>query len=147
MFTQGQEAPDFSLPDEKGEIHTLHQYQGSWLLLYFYPKDDTPGCTKEACSLRDHALQYEKNDTMVIGISSDSSESHKRFIAKYKLPFLLLSDKDKKVIATYGAVNEAQGTKRISYLIGPDGIIEKTYLQVNPTTHAEEVLADIEKLR
>lgn len=147
MLTQGQEAPDFSLPDEKGEIHTLHQYQGSWLLLYFYPKDDTPGCTKEACSLRDHALQYEKNDTMVIGISSDSSESHKRFIAKYKLPFLLLSDKDKKVIATYGAVNEAQGTKRISYLIGPDGIIEKTYLQVNPTTHAEEVLADIEKLR
>jgi peroxiredoxin Q/BCP len=147
MLTQGQEAPDFALPDEKGEIHTLHQYQGNWLLLYFYPKDDTPGCTKEACSLRDHALQYEKNDTIVIGISSDSGESHKRFIAKYKLPFLLLSDKGKKVITAYGAANENGGTKRISYLIGPDGIIEKTYSQVNPTTHAQEVLADIEALR
>ncbi len=140
------EAPDFSLLDEKGEKHTLSQYQGKWVLLYFYPKDDTPGCTKEACSLRDHALEYEENDLVVLGVSKDTTESHEKFISKYKLPFTLLADTEQKVIQVYGA-NGAIGTKRISYLINPDGEIEKAYPNVKPESHAEEVLQDLKNLR
>ena len=139
-------APDFSLPDENGETHSLEEYRGSWVLLYFYPKDDTPGCTKEACSLRDYALEYEQNDLIVIGISKDSGESHQKFISKYKLPFTLLSDEKSKVIKMYGA-DGSIGTKRISYLIDPEGIIEKIYLKVEPEKHAEQVLRDLESLR
>lgn len=139
-------APDFSLPDENGEFHSLEEYRGSWVLLYFYPKDDTPGCTKEACSLRDHALDYEQNDLIVVGISKDSGESHQKFISKYKLPFTLLSDEKGKVINMYGA-GGALGTKRISYLIDPEGVIEKVYSKVDPENHAKEVLKDLESLR
>lgn len=139
-------APDFSLPDESGEFHSLEEYKGSWVLLYFYPKDDTPGCTKEACSLRDYALEYEQNDLIVIGISKDSGESHQKFISKYKLPFTLLSDEKSKVIDMYGAKGPI-GTKRISYLIDPEGMIEKVYAKVDPEKHAEEVLRDLESLR
>lgn len=139
-------APDFSLPDETGELHSLEEYRGSWVLLYFYPKDDTPGCTKEACSLRDHALEYEQNDLLVIGISKDTGESHQKFISKYKLPFTLLSDESSKVINMYGAKGPI-GTKRISYLIDPEGMIEKIYLKVEPEKHAEQVLKDLESLR
>ncbi len=139
-------APDFSLPDESGEFHSLEEYKGSWVLLYFYPKDDTPGCTKEACSLRDYALEYEQNDLIVIGISKDSGESHQNFISKYKLPFTLLSDEKSKVIDMYGAKGPI-GTKRISYLIDPEGMIEKVYTKVDPEKHAEEVLRDLESLR
>ncbi|MBP6854680.1 MAG: peroxiredoxin [Candidatus Pacebacteria bacterium] len=139
-------APDFSLPDENGEFHSLEEYRGSWVLLYFYPKDDTPGCTKEACSLRDHALDYEQNDLIVVGISKDSGESHQKFISKYKLPFTLLSDEKEKVINIYGA-GGALGTKRISYLIDPEGMVEKVYPKVDPENHAGEVLKDLESLR
>ncbi|QQR76847.1 peroxiredoxin [Candidatus Nomurabacteria bacterium] len=139
-------APDFSLPDENGEFHSLEEYRGSWVLLYFYPKDDTPGCTKEACSLRDHALDYEQNDLIVVGISNDSGENHQKFISKYKLPFTLLSDEKEKVINMYGA-GGALGTKRISYLIDPEGMVEKVYPKVDPENHAGEVLKDLESLR
>ncbi len=140
------QAPDFSLLDEKHEKHTLSQYLDKWVLLYFYPKDDTPGCTKEACSIRDHALAYEENDLLVLGVSKDTSESHEKFISKYKLPFTLLADTEGKVIKLYGA-NSLTGTKRISYLINPDGEIEKVYPNVKPETHAEEVLADLQSLK
>lgn len=140
-------APDFTLTDHAGEKHTLSQYEGQWVLLYFYPKDDTPGCTKEACALRDTALEYEKKNIIVLGVSKDSELSHEKFITKYKLPFTLLSDTDKKVIHLYGAEKEDGGTKRISYLINPEGQIEKVYEKVTPETHAEEVLQDMEKLQ
>lgn len=147
MLDTQTEAPNFSLPDEHGENHTLREYSGKWVLLYFYPKDDTPGCTKEACSLRDHALAYEENDIVVLGVSKDTTESHQKFISKYKLPFTLLADPEKKIIKIYGAENETGGTKRISYLIDPEGIIEKVYEKVKPETHAEEVLKDVEALK
>lgn len=146
MLKKGEKAPDFSLPDEMGETHNLSDYEGKWTLLYFYPKDDTPGCTKEACAIRDNAMEYEKMDVEVLGVSKDTSESHEDFISKYKLPFTLLSDTTKKVIKMYGA-DGGITTKRISYLIDPDGIIAKTYSKVDPETHAEEVLADVEALR
>ena len=146
MLKQGEIAPDFTLLDENGDPHSLSKYEGKWVLLYFYPKDDTPGCTKEACALRYRAMEYEEGDIVVLGVPKDSGESHKKFISKYKLPFTLLSDPDRKVIKLYGADNEL-GTKRISYLIDPDGMIEKIYDKVKPETHAEEVLEDLEKLK
>jgi len=143
---KGEKAPDFTLPDERRETHYLSDYAGKWVLLYFYPKDDTSGCTKEACALRDTAMEYEKSDVVVLGVSKDSSESHEDFISKYKLPFTLLSDEDKKVIKLYGADGGLM-TKRISYLIDPDGVIEKVYAKIDPEKHAEEVLADVEAFR
>lgn len=130
-------APDFTLLDESGVAHNLSDYIGDHVLLYFYPKDDTPGCTKQACAIRDAYDEFEKKGIQVIGISADSPESHKKFKAKYKLPFTLLSDKKKEVINIYG------GTKRVSYLIDPMGFIVKTYPKVDPATHAETILKDL----
>ena len=146
MIQENTQAPDFTLPDNTGTMHTLSQYLGKWVLLYFYPKDDTPGCTKEACMLRDAHDAYTKNDIVVLGISKDSLESHTEFISKYSLPFTLLSDKDASIIKLY----QADGllyTKRISYLIDPKGYVAKTYMSVSPETHANEVLEDKEKLQ
>lgn len=146
MLRTGQNAPNFTLPDQDGNQISLNDFLGKWVLVYFYPKDDTPGCTKEACGLRDNALKYEKDDIIVLGISKDTPSSHKKFISKYKLPFTLLSDTKKEIIKKYDA-DKGIGTKRISYLINPDGIIEKIYDKVKPETHAEEVLKDIEILK
>jgi peroxiredoxin Q/BCP len=131
-------APDFSLPDQDGTMHALQDYKGKWLLVYFYPKDDTPGCTAEACSMRDHYAGLKELVT-ILGISSDSVESHKKFAEKYHLPFTILADPEKKVIKAY----EADGglfTKRVSYLINPEGMIVKVYPKVKPEQHAEEIL-------
>ncbi len=147
MLEVGTQAPDFKLPDHMGDIHNLSQYEGQWVLLYFYPKDDTPGCTKEACALRDQALAYEENDIVVLGVSKDSELSHEKFISKYKLPFTLLSDTEKKVMRMYDTETDTGGTKRISYLINPEGEIEKAYANIEPETHADEVLRDVESLR
>jgi peroxiredoxin Q/BCP len=147
MLEVGTQAPDFKLPDHMGDIHNLSQYEGQWVLLYFYPKDDTPGCTKEACALRDQALAYEENDIVVLGVSKDSELSHEKFISKYKLPFTLLSDTEKKVMRMYDTETDTGGTKRISYLINPEGEIEKAYANIKPETHADEVLRDVESLR
>ena len=117
-------APDFKLLDQDGKEHSLSYHHGSYVLIYFYPKDDTPGCTKEACVIRDMYKDFESNGVKVFGISADSVESHKKFAEKYQLPFTLLSDSKKEVIKLYGA-DGALYTKRISYLIGPDGVIEK----------------------
>ncbi|MFA6105084.1 MAG: peroxiredoxin [Patescibacteria group bacterium] len=136
-------APDFTLLATDGEKHTLSNYRGQWILLYFYPKDDTPGCTKEACSFRDNLPNFDKLGVKVFGISADSPESHKKFINKYGLNFILLSDEEKSVIKTYEAGSVF--TKRISYLIDPDGKIFKAYEKVNPSEHAAEVLKDLPK--
>ncbi len=136
-------APNFTLPDQDGKNHSLSEYRGRYVLLYFYPKDDTPGCTKEACAIRDLYKDFESNNVKVLGVSADSSESHKKFAEKYSLPFTLLSDQKKEVITTYDAIS----TKRISYLIGPDGLVVKTYPKVDPTTHGAEILKDIYELK
>lgn len=146
-------APDFSLPDQDGNIHKLSDYQGQWVLVYFYPKDDTPGCTTEACTLRDNFPAFQKLNVQVLGISVDSQNSHNKFVRKYHLPFTLLADEDKKVVEQYGVWQEKSmygrqymGTMRSSYLIDPSGKIAKVYEKVKPATHAEEVLEDVKEL-
>lgn len=148
-----QPAPDFSLPDQTGKVHTLKQYRGKWVLLYFYPKDDTPGCTSEACSLRDQWSEFKNVNAVVLGVSADSSDSHQEFADKYQLPFPLLADPEKTVVNAYEAWGEKklyvtiyQGILRKSYLIDPHGKIAKIYPKVTPKPHAKEVLKDIKKL-
>ena len=134
-------APDFHLPDQNGAIHSLSGYLGQWVLLYFYPKDDTPGCTKEACSFRDNLPNFEKIKVKVLGVSADSPESHSKFVNKYGLNFTLLADPNRAVIKSYEAGGLA--TKRISYLIDPKGMIYKAYPKVSPAEHADQVLKDL----
>ncbi len=144
MLNEGQQAPDFSLLDQDGHKHSLGEYKGKWVLLYFYPKDDTPGCTAEACALRDNYADLTKL-SVVIGVSADSVESHKKFVDKYHLPFTLLADPEKKVIKEYGA-NGIPFNKRISYLIDPQGKIVKVYPKVDPQQHAAEISKDLQAL-
>ena len=148
-------APDFILPDQNGVEHSLSEYRGQWVLLYFYPKDDTLGCTKEACSIRDTFPKFESLNIEVLGVSVDSPESHKKFSEKYQLPFTLLSDEHKKVVTRYGVWakrmfsfmgREHEGVVRSSFLIDPTGTIEKIYIDVKPEKHAEEVLKDLKRL-
>jgi peroxiredoxin Q/BCP len=145
MVLENTLAPDFILPDKAGTPHALHDYRGKWILVYFYPKDDTPGCTKEACVLRDNFPAFKDSELEIVGISKDAPESHAQFAEKYSLPFLLLSDAEQAVIHAYGA--DEEGRKRISYLIDPEGIVRKAYAKVTPETHAEEVLKDFEVLK
>jgi thioredoxin-dependent peroxiredoxin len=149
----GKKAPQFSLPDQDGKMHALKDYLGSWVLLYFYPKDDTPGCTKEACTFRDNLPKFKKIDVPIFGISVDTVKSHKKFSEKYKLPFTLLADENKEVVEKYGVWQlkkfmgrEYMGTVRNSYLINPQGKIAKIYESVKPEKHPEEVLKDIKAL-
>ena len=150
---KGDPAPDFTLPDQEGVQHHLADYRGSWVLVYFYPKDDTSGCTKEACAIRDQYPAFEKLEAKVFGISKDSVASHEKFAAKYDLPFTLLADEAKEVLELYGVwgkkkmyCKEYFGTKRMSYLIDSQGNISKIYKKVKPEAHAEEVLQDIQAL-
>lgn len=144
MVKVGDLAPAFTLPDQDGTMHSLSKYLGTYTLIYFYPKDDTPGCIKEACSIRDAWKDFSHAGISVIGISADPIDSHKTFKSKYKLPYTLLSDRDKSIIAEYGA--KGIGTKRISYLVSPDGVVMKAYPKVDPATHAAEILTDYKKL-
>ena len=146
----GSKAPDFSLPDQDGKVHKLSDYKGKWVLLYFYPKDDTPGCTIEACTIRDQFKDFKKIKAVVLGVSKDSVKSHKKFADAYDLPFTLLSDESKKVLNKYGVWGEKNmmgrkymGTKRTSFIIGPDGKVKKVYQSVKPPKHASEVLKDL----
>lgn len=141
MLQTKTKAPDFELQDQNGKTHKLSDYKGSKVLVYFYPKDDTPGCTKEACSIRDAHADFSKLNLVILGISSDSVESHKKFAEKYNLPFILLADTDKKVIKAYDA--DGLFTKRISYLINEEGDIVKEYPNVDPNTHAAQIYEDI----
>ncbi len=145
MLPENTPAPEFKAQDQDGKLHSLKDYRGKWVLLYFYPKDDTPGCRKEACEFRDRFGELKKK-AVILGVSHDTAESHKKFEKKYALPFLLLSDPTKKIIRDY----EAKGllfTKRISYLIDPKGRIAKRYDKVSPRRHASQVLEDLENLQ
>jgi peroxiredoxin Q/BCP len=149
----GESAPDFTLPDQNGQPHKLSDFKGQWVLIYFYPKDDTPGCTKEACAIRDHFAGFKKLHAKVIGISVDSVKSHSKFAQKYALPFTLLADEEKKVVQAYGVWGnkkfmgrEYMGTHRVSFLIDPKGKIANIYEPVKPDTHAEEVLNDLAQM-
>lgn len=139
-------APDFKLPDQDGQTHSLSEFKGRWVLMYFYPKDDTPGCIKEACTIRDSFPSFEKLKAVVLGISTDSIKSHRKFADKYKLPFTLLADEEKKVIKLYGVWAKKIGTLRTSFLIDPKGKVIKIYKNVKPEIHAEKVLKDLKSL-
>ena len=150
MLSPNTKAPDFTLLDEKGVSHTLSTYLGKWVLLYFYPKDDTPGCTKEACMLRDVWPDFGSLNAAVFGVSADSVKSHKKFAEKYGLPFTLLSDESKDMLKAYGVWGikkmmgrEYEGISRTSFLIAPDGTITKIYESVKPELHAVQVLEDL----
>lgn len=152
-ITIGQKAPEFSLLDQTGKPHALKDYQGSWVLLYFYPKDDTPGCTIEACSIRDNWSQFAQAGITVLGVSTDSVKSHGKFSTKYKLPFTILADEAKAVVSQYDVYGEKKflgrkylGTNRVSFLINPKGVIAKIYKKVKPTAHAQQVLEDVKLL-
>ncbi len=149
----GQKAPEFLLPDQNGKIHALKDYKGKWVLLYFYPKDNTPGCTKEACAIRDSYPDFKKLGIKVFGISKDSVESHKRFANKFDLSFSILSDTGKVTIMEYGVWKlkkmmgrEYHGIARMSFLIDPKGKIARIYPKVKPAYHAAEVLNDLREL-
>lgn len=139
MLTINTLAPDFTLLDQNGTEQTLSDYRGSYVLLYFYPKDDTPGCTKEACVITEMYDEFEQENIVVIGVSKDSVKSHKKFEEKYNLPFILLADIGKAVIEMYEAGGMI-GTKRVSYLINPEGKIVHVFPSVTPADHAGEVL-------
>lgn len=149
----GSVAPEFTLPDQHGTPHSLADYRGSWILLYFYPKDDTPGCTIEACTIRDQFKEFTRIGAVVLGVSIDTVASHKKFAITYELPFTLLADEFKEVVGRYGVFGEKKfmgrvymGTIRTSFLIDPSGIIRKVYPKVKPETHAAEVIADLAAL-
>ena len=148
-------APDFSLADQDGVTRTLSDYQGKWLVLYFYPKDDTPGCTAEACSFRDaREVIAESGNAEVVGISKDSVASHKKFVDKYHLHFTLLSDPEHEVISAYDswklrkfAGQEFLGTERNTFIIDPSGNIAKEYKGVDPQEHALKIIEDLKELQ
>lgn len=148
-------APDFTLQDQDGVDRSLSDYQGKWVVLYFYPKDDTPGCTTEACNFRDaRSAIAEFGNSVVIGISKDSVKSHRKFADKYNLDFTLLSDPDHKIIEAYGAWQEKSmfgkkymGIQRMTVIIDQNGNIVKEYPKVNPSKHAAEIIADLRGLQ
>ncbi len=145
----GQIAPDFRLQDQNGNWRTLDEFKGKWVALYFYPKADTPGCTKEACEFRDNIFAFEEIGATILGVSIDAIKDQKKFAEKYNLPFPLLADIDGKTAEAYGVLNNLgimKIAKRQSFLIGPDGKIAKHYDKVDPTAHSKEVLADLKAL-
>lgn len=146
-------ASDFKLPDQDNKLHSLSDYLDKWVVLYFYPKDDTPGCTKEACSFRDNFDKLQDLGVVVLGVSKDSSSSHQKFAQKFNLNFPLLSDPEAKVIKKYKAWGkkkfmgkEYDGILRTTYLINPKGEVAKIYEKVDPVNHADLILSDLEKI-
>src|SRR5450432_2223131 len=144
----GDVAPKFSATTNGGGKISLADYKGLIVILYFYPKDDTPGCTKEACAFRDHFADFKKAGAVILGVSTDAVKSHDNFVAKFKLPFTLLADEDKKIVQAYGVWGEKtfmgrkyQGTFRVTFLIGADGKIKQIWPEVKPEEHAAQVLA------
>ncbi len=147
MPKEGSMAPNFAAKDANGETVRLKDLRGQKVVLYFYPKDDTPGCTKEACSFRDAFADFKKRDIKVLGVSKDSEASHKKFAAKYKLPFTLLADPDHSIADAYGVYGEKKfmgrtylGVKRVTFLIDEKGKVRKVFEKVKPEEHAREVL-------
>lgn len=147
------QAPDFNLPDQNNQPHKLSDYAGKWLILYFYPKDDTPGCTTEACSFRDNLEGLKKEGVEVVGVSKDTVSSHEKFVNKYNLNFTLLADPQTEVIKAYGAWGkkkfmgkEFEGTLRTTFLINPEGKVAKVYEDVKPQDHALQIENDFKSL-
>lgn len=139
MLQAGIKAPEFTLTDMNEKVISLSDFKGKKVIIYFYPKDDTPGCTKQACAFRDAYEGFKKNNIAVIGISKDSEVSHQKFAAKYQLPFILLADKEGKTINDYGVVG-AFGSKRVTYVIDEDGVVEKVFEKASPDTNAADIL-------
>lgn len=151
MLSTNIPAPDFELSDENGKIHKLSDYRGKTVVLYFYPKDDTPGCTTEACGFRDNYTVYTQIGAVVLGVSPDTEKSHTQFKQKYDLPFTLLADKDHLVCDLYGAWGrkkfmgrEFDGVLRTTFVIAPDGLIKRVFEGVKPDGHSQEVLEAIQ---
>ncbi len=149
----GDRAPDFSLPDATGKVFNLADFQGQRVVLYFYPRDNTPGCTKEACGFRDAYPDYQGQNVVVLGVSTDDAKSHQKFIDKHDLPFPLLVDAGGEVASRYGSYGpkkfmgkEYIGISRSTFIIGPDGVLEKVYRKVKSETHAAQVLEDLAAL-
>jgi thioredoxin-dependent peroxiredoxin len=146
----GTAAPEFSLPDQSGAPRRLTEWRGRWVVLYFYPKDDTPGCTTEACSFRDDISVITALGAQVVGISVDDTVSHKAFAEKHRLPFPLLSDATAEAAKRYGAVSDwlvMKVAKRYTFIIDPAGRIAKVYLAVDPSRHSQEIVADLKLLQ
>jgi thioredoxin-dependent peroxiredoxin len=150
MLRPGDKAPSFKLEGDDGKTHTLKEFSGKTLILYFYPKDNTPGCTTEACEFRDAGADYKKKKAVVVGVSPDSIASHGKFRDKYGLPFLLLSDPDHEVAEAYGAWGDKvlygrkfKGIIRSTFVIGPDGKIASAEYKVSPKGHAAAILETI----
>jgi len=146
----GQPAPDFRLQDQNGEWHSLADYRGKWVVVYFYPKDNTPGCTTQACELRDNIFAFRDVGAVILGVSVDDVASHKEFAEEYSLPFPILADADKKVATRYGVLTKFLGmmelARRDTFLIDPQGRVAKHYVKVDPEGHSEMVLADLKAL-
>jgi peroxiredoxin Q/BCP len=145
---EGDVAPKFTVATNGGGKISLADYKERNVILYFYPKDDTPGCTKEACAFRDQFVDFKKKGAVIFGVSTDPVKKHDKFVEKFKLPFMLLADEDKKIVEAYGVWGEKSfmgrkylGTHRVTFLIGPDGKIKKIWPAVKPEEHAAEVLA------
>ncbi len=152
MLEIGTKAIDFTLPDEQGNFISLSDFKGKKIVLYFYPKDNTAGCTKQACAFKDAFHSFKRNDCIVIGISKDSIKSHMKFKEKYELPFILLSDESHQVIELYDVWKEKKlygktymGTTRSTYIIDEQGIIIKTFEKANPTTNAQDILTYLDE--
>lgn len=149
----GDSAPDFSLPDADGTVHRLADLKGQRVVLYFYPRDNTPGCTKEACAFRDTYEQFQSAGAVVLGVSTDNAKSHAKFTAKHNLPFPLLIDEGGEIAGAYGSYGlkkmygkEYMGITRSTFVIAPDGTLEKIYRKVKPADHPAAVLTDIQAL-
>lgn len=147
ILSEGTKAPDFELTDSQGKNHTLADFAGQTIVIYFYPKDDTPGCTKEACSFRDSYKDFRDAGVEIIGISPDTEKSHQKFQQKYELPFILLSDPDHAVCEKYGVWGlkknygrEYEGVYRTTFIIDPQGVIKRVFKNVKPSDHSQEVL-------
>ena len=150
---EGDKAPEFTSTTNSGAQVSLKDFKGKPVVLYFYPKDDTPGCTKEACAFRDAYAEFESAGAMVLGVSTDAVKSHIKFVEKFKLPFPLLADENKEIVEAYGVWGEKtfmgrnyMGTHRVTFLIGPDGKIAKIWPEVKPEEHATEVLEAVRAL-
>jgi peroxiredoxin Q/BCP len=149
-LTKGEKAPDFSSKDQRGNTITLAQFAGKRVILYFYPKDSTPGCTVEACDLRDNHTALQERGFVVIGVSADNEKSHQKFIEKYSLPFPLLADTDRSVIQAYGVWGpkkfmgkEFDGIHRTTFVIGADGVLEAVITKVSTKDHTAQILAEL----
>lgn len=149
QVTLGDPAPEFELPDQDGQLHSLEDYRDQWVILYFYPKDETPGCTTEACEFRDNIFAYRDLNAQILGVSLDDVESHKAFAENHGLPFPLLADVDGTASSAYGVKTRMFGmtvARRQTFIIGPDGTIAKHYAEVKPSEHSKQVLADLKEL-